>query len=189
MLTAAVILTGVGTGCATFERVLPGTLSDAQVASVFQMLDQTDTQGALLAEQKASSPHVRDYARVLLKKHAVLSQDENTIRVSGEEPALSLAIEKADRDMLQKLSKKSGAAFDRAYIDYQLRRQRDAMDLAEGAAKFTDDVQLKEQLRDARLKFYSHLARANALHYLLSANSDTGSKHTHARSVCDGEIC
>jgi putative membrane protein len=153
-------------GCALTQQAMPSLMSDADIMSLFSTIDVLEMEGAQVARHKASSQPVRDYAERLLLEHGALLNEkqiiENGLHRKRETAApITASLQASNQDMLKTLSKTSGLDFDRAYIDYQLTMHNKAIDIANSTA--IDDVHLQQQLRDARLEFIGHAAKARSI--------------------------
>ncbi len=172
---AATILISISlmTGCALTQRAMPSTMSDADIVSLFNAIDESEIEGAQIARRQASSQLVREYADRLVSEHTALLRQKHVladkIHMQPDKPALTLSIETANRDMLEALAKTSGLDFDRAYVDYQIAMHNEALDIVEDTAIY--DSRLKQQLQDSRLDFIAHAAKARSIRQQLLASS------------------
>lgn len=172
MTAAAILSVEAISGCAAVQQTIPGTLSNGNVISVFNSIDQSEVKAAQLARQKASSPSVRNYAERLVHEHAARLNKNlvlaNRMSVRPEKPHLASALEESNQDAMEKLRAKSGLDFDRAYINYQIAMHEQAMRLARVTGESVDDSQLKQHLMEAGPDLRSHLAAALTIRQLLS---------------------
>ena len=97
LVSLALCLGGLLSGCAAAERAMPGTLSDANVVSVLDAIDVSEIEGAQLAKQKAASPAVRAYASRLVDEHTAKMQQTlqlaNRRGFQPDKPRLAVAVE------------------------------------------------------------------------------------------------
>lgn len=160
------------TGCAMVQRTAPGTLSNADVLSVFGTIDQNEIEAAELAREKASSPMVRDYAKSLLQQHTAMLDEKraivNRMNVRPAKPRLASALEQANQETLETLRNKSGSEFDRAYVDYQIIMHDQAIKLSRDTAASVDDSRIKQHLIEARPDLASHLRTAQTIRQQLA---------------------
>jgi putative membrane protein len=99
--------------------------------------NQGHIEAAKLAQEKASSPQVKELARKLQQDHSALEQPLQTYmrdrgRKVGEAPGFA---KKAMEDMVSQLRSKQGNEFDRAYVQEEIRQHE-------------YDVKLTKQMRD-----------------------------------------
>jgi putative membrane protein len=167
VVSLALCLGGLLSGCAAAQRAMPGTLSDANVVSVLDTIDVSEIEAAQLAKQKASSPAVRAYATRLVDEHTEKMQQTlqlaNRRGLQPEKPRLAAAVESTHQETMNELRKKSGRDFDRAYLDYQVTMHQQAVKLVEDTADSVQDPRLKQHLMRTRPDLQSHLTTARDL--------------------------
>jgi len=89
------------TGQKFLKEAMEGSLAEIQMGK--------------LAQEKGNSPGVRDFGKTLVDDHTKAEQKaQDAARSAGLQPVGEP--NKKQRDMYQKMSQKSGAAFDRAFI-------------------------------------------------------------------------
>ena len=155
-------------GCASFQRVLPGlTLSDANIVSVLDRLDENEIAAARLALTKASAPEVQAFAGRILNEHresvAASGQLATELLLQPEPPALASDLKQAHEEAMQELRTKSGEAFDRAYLRYEIQQHTRAFTLLEAAAESETNATLKQELVRTGPDLLSHISAARAL--------------------------
>src|SRR6476620_4271152 len=111
-------------GCAFFQQLLPGlTMSDANVVSVLDSIDEGQMDAAQLAQKQASDPGVQAFAGRVLNEHRQLADANGRLatQLSLEPDPTSLAshLKQAHEKTMRNLRAMSGAAFDRAYVQYE----------------------------------------------------------------------
>lgn len=167
VVSLAVCLGALLSGCAAAERAMPGTLSDANVVSVLDAIDVSEIDAAQLAKQKAYSPAVRSFAARLADEHTEKMQQTlklaNRRGLQPEKPRLTAAVESTHQKTMDELRKKSGRDFDRAYLDYQVTMHQQAVKLVEDTANSVEDTRLKQHLIRTRPDLMSHLTAARDL--------------------------
>ena len=167
VLSLALCLGGLVSGCAAAQRAMPGTLSDANVVSVLDTIDVSEIEAAQLAKQKASNAAVRTYAARLVDEHTTNMQQTlqlaNKRGLQPEKPSLAAAVERTHQKTMDELRKKSGRDFDRAYLDYQVAMHEQAIKLVQETANSVEDTRLKQHLMQTRPDLMSHLTGARDL--------------------------
>ena len=167
VVSLALSLGGLLSGCAAAERAMPSTLSDANVVSVLDTIDVSEIEAAQLAKQKSSSPALRSFATSLVDQHTENMQQTlqlaNRMRIQPEKPRLASAMETTHRETMEELRKKSGPAFDRAYLDYQVTMHQQAVELVEDTVNSVDDTRVRQRLIKMRPELLSHLTSARDL--------------------------
>lgn len=155
-------------GCASFQRVVPGlTLSDPNIVSVLDRLDENEIAAARIALAKASAPEVRAFAGRILNEHResadASAQLATELLLQPKPPALAFDLKKAHEEAMRELSTKSGAAFDRAYLRYEIQQHIRAFTLLEAAAESETNATLKQELVRTGPDLLSHISAARAL--------------------------
>jgi putative membrane protein len=91
-------------------------------------VNMAEIQLGRLAEQKAQSPQVKDFARQMVEDHTKANNDLEQIARAQNIP-LPTELDKDHQDVMQKLQGLSGADFDREYMDAMVDGHQDAVDL------------------------------------------------------------
>jgi len=114
-----------------------------------------------LAEKKAVSAAVRDYAHLMVVTHIPVVDSLNAIlqRKSIGAPANTL-LHGAYMAMISTLKADRGVAFDRDYVDGQVNYQKGNAALFQDEIQNGNDPDLKEFSRQTLPKIEDHLARA-----------------------------
>lgn len=98
---------------------------------------------AKLAEEKGTTEQVKQFAAKVIEDHTKLGTDlkqlakEKDLELKEELPA-------PKRAMLEEITSKSGAEFDKAYMDHELAGHRIALAFFQNAAQFAKDPELKQ---------------------------------------------
>jgi putative membrane protein len=154
-------------GCSLFQWAMPGTtLSDANVIAIFDAINLSEIDAADLAKQKASS-EVRTFASQMQNEHAAMLQDTRQlaqrINIQPQGPALASTAGTTHLETMEELRKMSGSDFDRAYLQYQIKRHEQAIALIQDTSDSVDDQRLQQHLRKARPHLDSHLSAARSI--------------------------
>jgi putative membrane protein len=172
---AAVVVIAVASGCSLSERVMPGTMSDANVLAVMNTIDKSEMEAAQLAKQKAQSSQVRDYANHLIADHSAIMdknrQLSNRANLRPDPPALASTMNSTHQETMDQLRKLSGNDFDRAYMEYQVKMHEEAVTLAEKTSTSADNPQLKQQLSQVVNDLRNHLSKAKSIQGQIAARS------------------
>ncbi len=162
-------------GCALVQQAMPGVaLSDSNVVAVLSSIGAGEVEAAKLARVKAMTSEIQAFAGRLLNEHRQLEHDHARLaqRLHLEPkrpPALASLLRTAHDKVMKDLHKKSGLAFDRAYLRYEITRHVRAFNLVEAAAESEDNPLLRQQLIRAGPEFLSHLSAAKTLERQLAA--------------------
>lgn len=146
-----------------------GEPTDAQIVQLAISVNSADSSAGELAQTRATNAQVRDFARMMVQDHGAANQrirelvqrltvtpdstwDEN--RTLGEE----------SRDAIRELATKSGADFDREYIEHEIELHEDVLEkLDEKLIPKADNAELKTLLQETRQTVQRHLERAREL--------------------------
>jgi putative membrane protein len=155
-------------GCAFFQQVLPGlTLSDANVVGLLDSIDEGEMDAAQLAQTQASDPEVQAFAGRVLHEHRDLIEANGRLAaqlsLEPERPSLASHFKQAHEQAMRSLRAMSGAAFDRAYVRYEIQQHVQAFNVLEAAAESEDNVTLKQELVRTGPDLLSHISAARAL--------------------------
>ena len=174
------------------QKSPPGVYSDQQASSPDskttsdQDFAMKAAQGGMaevklgqLAQQKATSPTVRDFAKRMVQDH---SKNENVLQntASRENMALPTGIDKDAQDTYDRLSKLSGDAFDRAYAHDMVKdHTKDVADFQK-EAKDGHDEAIKNYAAQTLPTLQSHLEMARRMEQTVtqSANNNASSNGT-----------
>jgi putative membrane protein len=155
-------------GCSLLQETQPSvTLSDANVMSVLQTLGEAEIDAAELAQQKATAPEVHAFADRVLNEHRGFAQaNERLAEQLSLEPqpsVLTSQLRLAQEEQMRHLRETTGPAFDRAYIDHEIRQHVRAFLFIEAAADSEGTPQLQQELIRAGPDLLSHISAARAL--------------------------
>ncbi|HEY7530952.1 MAG TPA: DUF4142 domain-containing protein [Gemmatimonadota bacterium] len=179
----------------------PGVLSDAEITAIVQAINSGEIELGELARQKAQNPDVKEFARLMVQDHRAMSQENVDIatqpggpagapdadagggqageaspppgQAEGSEVMGYLTTE--TQGTLRRLGGLSGAEFDRAYVDSQVRMHSQALTLVERhLLPGTTAAPLQSSLRSAQSKIESHLQKAESLRDELTGETPSG---------------
>ena len=143
-------------------------LSDAEVASVAVVANLIDIDNAKIAQERSKDTDVLKFAETMASDHkAVIEQAAALVKKLGVTPkdnAVSQQLQTdADKagDMLRS---KSGAAFDKAYIDHEVAYHKAVIGAVENLLiPETENAELKELLQNVVPALQAHLEHAQML--------------------------
>jgi putative membrane protein len=164
----ATFVNPVFVGCAFFQQLLPNmTMSDANLMSVLDSIDEGEIDAAQLAQKQASDPEVQAFAGRVLNEHRQLAEANGQLAtqlsLQPEPPALASHLKQAHEKAMRDLRAMSGAAFDRAYVQYEIQQHVRAFNFLEAAAESEANVTLKQELVRTGPDLLSHISAARAL--------------------------
>jgi putative membrane protein len=143
-------------------------LSDAEKVHVLSTANNGEKAIAQLALERSTNPAVQEFARKMIDEHDAL--DAQTKDLASREnltPTPNPVSEKLQLDVnskLSKLSEKSGAEFDKAFVDANIDAHKKVISEVENELiPNAQNGALKGMLKDAQPKLKSHLDHAEAL--------------------------
>jgi putative membrane protein len=117
-----------------------------------------------IAEKKATSAPIRDYAHLMVTTHIPVVDALNTIlKRKGLSAPPNTLLHGAYNAMIASLDSEHGAALDRDYVEGQVEYQKGNAALFRSEIDNGDDPDLKEFARQTLPKIEDHLNRALAL--------------------------
>ena len=140
-------------------------LSDAEIASVAVTANQVDIGYANIAKEKSKSEEVLRFAQTMATDHkAVIDQAVALVTKLGVTPkdnAVSKKLSANGAQTEKMLRSKSGAAFDKAYIDNEVAYHKAVINTVENVLiPQAQNKELKDLLQSAVPIFHSHLEHA-----------------------------
>jgi len=147
-------------------------LDDAQIAAITDAANSAEVEQGRLAQSKASDPRVRSFAAMMVEHHGEARRDQQALSVSKQDSADSERMSKDADTALSSLQQKSGADFDRAYIQLQCDEHRKVLsDLDQKLLPAAQDPGLRAYLEKLKPKVQDHLAQAERLQKELGSSS------------------
>ncbi|MXV16650.1 DUF4142 domain-containing protein [Hufsiella ginkgonis] len=95
-----------------------------------------------LASGKTANPKVKEFAKMMASDHTKANEELMALAKS-KNISLPAAVAEEQMKVKEDLSAKSGAAFDKAYVDVQVKDHKKTVDLFEKASKDASDPDLK----------------------------------------------
>lgn len=149
-------------------------LNDEQIAAVTDAAHTGQIDQARLAERRARTGRVKQFAAMMIAHHMQAKQQQaellKKLNVTEVESPQSAAVRDESRKVLELLEATTDFAFDRAYIDVQVNEDQDVLDSIDTVlipnAKNAD---LRAALEDIRPKVAAHLQEALDIQRSLAA--------------------
>jgi putative membrane protein len=163
ILAAALLLAG-----ATAPAVAADKPSDPQIAHIAYTAGSIDIENAKLALEKSKNADVRAFANDMVRDHSAVNDKAlalvKKLHVTPEDNATSKSLVEQQSAERAKISKLSGAAFDKAYVDNEVAFHK----AVDGALETTlipsaSNAELKSLLKTGLKIFQGHLAHAEHL--------------------------
>lgn len=142
-----------------------GTSTDLDRSWINDQLEDGDQEVRLgrLAQERGADADVRAFGAMMVEKHTMAGTELKRIANRHNLPAEDNAA-RDDDDEFERLSKLSGAEFDRAYLDLMVDEHEDAIDALEEKANDNDEhADVKEWATRTLPEVRQHLERARTL--------------------------
>jgi putative membrane protein len=153
-------------GAATGTAATGAPMSEAEVVTAISLTNGTEIASSRIAVEKATNADVKSFARQMIDDHQKMQGEVDRVataeNISPATPLDTMAPAMTQmRNTLQ--SADSGAAFDRAYMDMQVRDHQAALDKLNQAAAATQNAELRGVIQKAIPQVQKHLDRAREL--------------------------
>ena len=165
-------------GANTMSPGQSGPVNNAQntAAGFVDNLVQGNTyeiEAAKVAEQKAQSPDVKAFAKMMVRDHTALGDEAKpVIAKSGQTPPT--ALDQRHQSLLDNLKAASPQDFDKTYMDQQVSAHQETLALLNGYAQNGDNADLKALAAKATPVVQKHLDRAQAIQAKLGGSGPSG---------------
>jgi len=142
-----------------------GAPNDAQIAAIVVAANQVDIDAGKLAESKAKSAEVKEFARRMVTDHTGVNKQATALvtklHVKPEENATSESLKKSGADTRKRLEGLKAAEFDRAYVDNEVTYHQTVLDAVDKTLiPNAKNEELKALLIKVRPAFVAHLDHA-----------------------------
>jgi putative membrane protein len=142
--------------------------TDPQIAAIVVTANQVDIDAGKLAKSKAHSTQVKDFAQLMINDHSGVNKSATELvtklKVKPEDNATSESLKKGGADNVAKLTKLSGADFDRAYVEHEVTYHQTVLDaLDKTLIPSAKNDELKALMVKVRPAFVAHLEHAKQL--------------------------
>ena len=140
-------------------------LSDPEIASVAVVANQIDINAAKLAQQKSKDANIRDFASTMISDHtSVIDKASALVKKLGVTPkdnALSRQLRAGAAKNINSLKGKSGAAFNKAYVDNEVAYHQAVISTVENKLiPEATNTELKDLLQSVLPVLRTHLEHA-----------------------------
>ena len=146
----------------------PTKLTDPEIASVTVTANQIDIDYAKIALEKSKNPEVRKFATTMTKDHkSVIDQAValvTKLKVTPLDNPTTQSLVKDATNTKEMFKTKTGADFDKAYVDNEVAYHKAAIDLVENTlVADATNAELKSLLQSVLPLFKEHLAHAEMM--------------------------
>ena len=162
-------------GMDTTDREQSPALQPATAATYIMqasMSDMYEIEAGQLAMQKGSASSTRDFGEMMVNDHTASSRDltaaieESNLRVTVPDE-----LDAQHQDMIDRLQREEGEAFDREYLRQQMTAHRRALELHQQFQQTGDDTNLQSYARNVLPVIQQHV---NRLEQLGAPETNTG---------------
>jgi putative membrane protein len=140
-------------------------LNDAEIAHVAVTANAVDIEMGQIAEKRASSKAVKDFAATMIRDHTGVNKQAGELaaklHVTPAGNAVSTSLRTGETASKAKLDKATGAAFDKAYMDNEIAYHQAVIDAVDKVlVPQTQNAELKALLENVRPALVAHLDHA-----------------------------
>lgn len=142
--------------------------TDPQIAHIVVTANQVDIDAGKLAQSRAQSAEVKDFAQLMVTDHSSVNKSAvelvTKLHVTPEPNDTSKSLRKGGDDNVAALKKLSGAPFDKAYVDHEVAYHQAVLDAVDNTLiPSAQNAELKALLVKVRPAFVAHLEHAKQL--------------------------
>ena len=144
------------------------TLSDAQIAHVAVTANSIDSAAGVMAKQKGTAKAAKEFAQDMIRDHSAVNKKAvalaRKLKVTPEDNDVSKSLKSGADANTSNLQGKSGADFDKAYIDNEVTYHQSVLDaLDKTLIPGAKNAELKSLLESVRPTIAAHLAKAKSI--------------------------
>ena len=139
--------------------------NDAQIAHIAVTANSIDSTAGMMAKQKGTKKSVKDFAQTMINDHSAVNKQAvalaTKLKMTPEDNDVSRSLKSAADASTSNLQGKSGADFDKGYIDNEVTFHQNVLDaLDKTLIPNAKNAELKSLLEKTRPAVAAHLARA-----------------------------
>lgn len=143
-------------------------VTDAQIAAIVVAANDVDIAAGKLAESKGTNPKVKSFGKQMVTDHTGVNKAATALvtklGVTPEPNETSRSLTAGGEQNLADLQGKSGADFDRAYIDHEVKYHQSVIDAIDATLiPNAKNAELKNMLVTTRPAFVAHLRMAQGV--------------------------
>lgn len=137
-------------------------LNGTNFAKKAALAGMTEVALGKIAEQKATAPAVKEFGKMMVTDHTAAGDKLKAI-AAEKKIELPAALEKMQQAKVSKIEALEGAAFDKAYVESQVKAHEKAVALFKEASTNCSDSELKSFALATLPTLESHLAKIKAI--------------------------
>jgi putative membrane protein len=159
-------------------------VTDPQIAAIVVAANSVDIEAGKLAQSKTRNKKVRDFADSMVRDHTAVNKAAvdlvTKLGVTPEENDTSRGLTTSGEQARARLSRLSGKAFDRAYIDNEVAYHKLVINaLDKTLIPDAQNAELKQTLISVRPSFIAHLQHAEQLQASLGGKKSAKGSANH----------
>ncbi len=136
--------------------------SDSEFATKAAVGGMAEVEMAKLAQEKSSNTSVKDFASMMVKDHGK-ANDELMAIAKTKNITLPTALDEDHQKKYDELKGKTGADFDKDYVNTMVDGHKSTLDLLQNEAKDGNDAELKAFAAKTAPVVQMHLDKINAI--------------------------
>lgn len=148
--------------------------TDANIAAILDAANASDSAFGAMAVKKGKSADVKSFGRLMMGEHHALraegQQLVTRLGITPQEPA-NFELPNQQKQAMDELQQKTGAEFDKAYIDHEVTFHQQVIETAQKALGDTQNAELKALLEKAAPVLQKHLDRAKEIQTKLGSGT------------------
>ena len=142
--------------------------NDAQIAHIVVTANQVDIDAGKLAQGKAKSKEVKDFAKQMVTDHSAVNKQAKDLaaklKVKPEDNPTSQSLKKGGEDNVKTLKGLKGDALDKAYVDHEVAYHQAVLDAIDKTLiPSARNAELKDLIVKVRPAFVGHLEHAKMI--------------------------
>ena len=142
--------------------------NDAQIAHIVVTANQVDIDAGKLAQGKAKSKEVKDFAKQMVTDHSGVNKQAKDLaaklKVKPEDNPTSQSLKKGGEDNVKNLKGLKGDAFDKAYVDHEVVYHQAVLDAIDKTlVPSAKNAELKDLIVKVRPAIDGHLQHAKMI--------------------------
>lgn len=142
-------------------------LSDAQLAAVVKAIVRGEMEEAQLAESKATSKEVKDFARLMVRDHRDMLDKQTSslqrLQIVPSENAVSNSLSSTVQTQISQLQSMRGRELDTMFIDDMIRDHNKALEMLDRVIPSIKNGEMKADVEKVRPRVESHLREAERI--------------------------
>ncbi len=160
---------GFGTSSLSYaQNAAPQGPTDPEIAHIVVTANTIDIDAGKLAQSKAKSKEVKDFAKLMVTDHTAVNKQAidlaKKLGVTPKDNDVSKSLTNGANDNVKKLTSLKGAEFDKAYVDNEVTYHQAVLDaLDKTLIPSAKNEELKALMVKVRPAFVAHLDHAKGI--------------------------